>query len=653
MKKLYAFLLLLIGSGAAVAQYHTARSVLSTDELAAINPLTLGTGVDTNGYYRGTVIVAYGPAAGVYTLTNTVSGTNTSTRLASLTSGYSWDKVPVGTFSPTFTGTVTLPSTGITYADGTIQTTAPQPSVKTVVASQFTCYGGSSFTGDNGSSSVYALASSERLYIPGNCYGVTPVYIGYYQHNTPTPGWTYANGFENALPNPLEVALSLTDSTGRQYPQTFYGNRMARLNPYGFLYGDDNLQQYNAGDYLYAQAYVNRLTSNTNTYSNGEVGLLTQVGTYLPTYNTHPGDYKSGYANVSAYATGLNTLEARIDTAGSVTGNPPFTGQGFFPYTYVGYVKASDLKTVVAVGDSITAGIGDNPNLGDLSSGGGYLYRATRLNQPLLNLGVGGDKAQSWQVTNGTSRTTFRINLLSKYKYKYAYVNMGYNDINAAGRSFAQLTNDYANLIQLVYNLTGAKIVVGTITCGQSSASGKYYGQGDLSIQYPNSTNIAPAFNTILRTNPTQLSPYIWKVWDQAALWSPDDINARYLTNSLYQGTVTTTNSTAFLNVYWRTLIDSNANWSTNQWVGQPVQITNTVAPAWPGNMMVYSNTATTLYLTSPPGVANSLVTTNYLTAGATYSIGNGGYTCDGSHPAPWIHAMYGSNMVSQGIFSN
>jgi len=604
------------------------KSVQTTSELVQLTSGVIPNYSSTSFSLFQTVIVNQGSGAGTYALTNTIINTNLNTRLASVgIPGYSWDLINAGS-----------------------QYYRP-PYVKTVVGSQLYCYGTTGFTGDNGVSSIYAIAASQRVLLPVNCYGVQPVYIGYIQTDTSAPGWTYSNGFENALPNALEVACSITDSTGRQYPQTFNGNRIGRLNPYGYLFGDDNLQQYNAGDYLYSQFWVNRLVSNTNTYNNGEVGLITKVGAYLPTFTTHPGDSKSGYSAVSGY-NALNATQTRIDTAGSVSGNYPFTGQGFTPYTYVGYVKASDLNTVVAVGDSITAGIGDTADLLNLNSGGGYLYRTLRTTNPLLNLGVGGDKAQSWAVTNGTSRTTFRTALLAKYGYKYVYYNEGYNDINFAGRSLAQLTNDVANQLATIYNLTGAKIIVGTLTCGQNSVSGKYFGPGDLSPQYPNATNVAPAYNALLRTNPAAISPYIWKVWDQAALWSPDDINARYITNSLYQGTVTTTNSTTFLNVYWRTLIDTNANWATNQWVGQPVQITNTVAPSWPANLMVASNSPNTLYLFAPSGLgAVSLVTTNYLTAGATYSIGNGGYTSDGSHPNPWVHAIYASNIVSQAIF--
>lgn len=622
LKLLSAALLLLPALGQNV------KSVPTVNELVQLSSYSVSNvgGTSPNALFQ-TIIVNGGFGAGTYALTNTIANTNTSTRLASVgIPGYSWDQVNSATPSPT------------------------PPSVETIVGSRFTPYGGSSFTGTDPTTSYYASSGSERVILPVNCYGVNPVYIGYYQSSSSAPGWTYANGFENPLPNALEIASTVVNSAGQIYPHTFNGARIFRLNPYGIAKVDPNYQQYNAGDYVIEQSYANRLVSNTNTYNNGETGTITAIGTYLPLYGTQIGDAKSGYQTVQGF-TALNAKEALIDTVPTIAGNVPFAGQVYMPFAYTGFVKASDLNSVVAVGDSITAGVGDSPDTGNLDSGGGYLYRALRRTNPLINLGIGGDKAQSWAVTNGTSRTTFRTMFLSRYKYKFVYLNMGYNDINAAGRSFAQLTNDYANLAQTVYNLTGAKIIAGTITCGQNTASGKYYGPGDLSPQYPNATNVAPAFNALLRSNPTALSPYIYKVWDQAALWSPDDINARYLTNSLYQGTVTTTNSATFLNVYWRTIIDSGASWTPNQWVGQPVQITNTVAPAYPGNAMVISNTATTLYISYPPGVSVSLVTTNLLSVGATYSIGNGSYTVDGSHPAPWIHGLYGSNIVSQGLF--
>ena len=597
-------------------------------------PTLVNTQVPNTGVPQ-TILVLQNPGAGRYTLTNSIVGTNTSTRLASVAHpGFSWDLQ------------------GYVYADGT-KTGATAPAlVKTIVASQFQPYGSTSFTGDNGTNSFYAFTASQRVYLPQNTFGVEPVYVGYHQTASTSPGWTYANGYENPLPNALEVAVSLTDSASRVLPQTFNGNRIARLNPYGWLTADDNIQQYTAGDYVTVQAYVNRLLSNTNTYNNGEVGVLAATGTYMPLYYTKPADSTSGYSAVSAYATGLNTLEAKIDTAGGQGGNYPNTSYGFFPFAFQGYVKAIDNRSVVAIGDSISAGTGDTGDLLNLNSGGGYLYRALWKSNPVLNLGFGGDKANSWGVTNGVNRTAMRMGFLQRYKFPYLYYAEGFNDINAGGRTFAQLTNDVANHIAALYAMTGAKIVLGTIYPQQTSSGGKYYGAGDMTQTYANATNVAPGYNALLRTNPTALGP-VWKVFDVAAIMSPDDVNLRYLTNDLYTGTCTTTNGTAFLSSYWRTLIDTNASWTVNQWVGQPVQITNGVAPSWPGNLMVASNSATTLYLFAPPGVTVSLVATNYLTAGATYGIGKGGYVSDGAHPNPWIHALIASNIVSQGIFSN
>jgi len=554
--------------------------------------------------------------------------------------------------NPTFTGTVILGTNGIVFSDGKTQITAPKPLVKTVVTTRFLNYGTQTpGSGDNGTNSQYAFSMTEKLTLPVNCYGVTPYYIGYYQYNTPTPGWTYSNGFENGLPNALEIACSIIDSTGRLYPQTFYGNRIGRLNPFGYLQADSNLQQYNAGDYVVANVYANRLLSNTNTYNNGEIGVLNATGAYIPLFNGNPADNKSGYTVVRDYASGLNTLESKIDTNNAIFSNSPFSPIGFPPFAYVGYVAPSDLNSVVGIGDSIEAGVGDTANLGDYNAGNGYMARALRSTKPFLNLGIGGDKAQSWAVTNGTSRTTYRIRLMNELGFRWAYIAMGYNDSAAGNRTFDQLTNDYANLCKVVYDATGAKILAATVTTGQSSVSGKYFGSGDLSVQYTNQATVVPLFNTLLRTNPSAISPYITSVLDVASWWGPDGGPGKYLTNALYNGTVTTTNSSTFLNVYWRTLIDTNANWATNQWLNCPVQITNSVSPSWPANAMVFSNNATTLYLTYPPGVNVTLVTTNYLTAGATYSIGNGSYTVDGSHPAPWIHGLFATNIINLNPF--
>lgn len=129
----------------------TQRGVQTVAELIALKPSVLGTGLDANGQYRGYVTVAYGSQAGVYSLTNTWVSTNTSTRLASLTSNYSWDLIALvsqagasvaqlNSLSNTLTtaivpypysysgSNITVGPSIITWADGQIST-VPQATV--------------------------------------------------------------------------------------------------------------------------------------------------------------------------------------------------------------------------------------------------------------------------------------------------------------------------------------------------------------------------------------------------------------------------------------------------------------------------------------------------------------------------------------------
>jgi hypothetical protein len=554
--------------------------------------------------------------------------------------------------NPVFVGTVTVTTNGLVYGDGTIQTTAANQLVKTVVAARYAT-SGSQFTGDNGTNSIYGLASAENLTLPVHCWGVMPYYIGYFIQSggtAPYPGYTA--GYENPTYNALELANTIFDSTGRAYPSTFNGNRIARLNPYGYIKADDNLVEFNAGDTIRSQCWVNRLTSTTNTYVNGEAGLIPSVQSYLFWFNTQPADQSSSYKALSGY-TSINAIQTNID---SYTGIPtPATinaGFIFPPFLYTGYVRQADLNSIVAIGDSITQGSGDIGDYVDKSSGAGYLYRAVRTSNPLANLSIGSDALRYWIPTNGLNRTTYRQRFLSEFKYKYAWIEIGVNDLNAGLRSFSQVTNDLSAMIARVYQLTGgAKIIVSTINAQCSSVSGAYFGPGDLSVTVPNANTNTPVINDLLRNNPSAISPYIWKVWDFAALWSgaTNSVKATYLANPLYTGTVTTQNTTTQQGVLWRTLIDTNANWATNQWAGQPVQITNTVAPAWPANALVASNSPNTLYILY---ASSSFNATNALSVGATYGIGNGAITLDGIHPAPWMHKTMATNIQAQNFFN-
>jgi len=556
--------------------------------------------------------------------------------------------------SPTFTGTVTLPSTGLTFPNGT-QTAPGQTLVETVVS---TIYSPLIFYLKTGTTTGnwMALRSTTSMYIPTKCWGFNPVFCGY---AVCTAGWTnYISGIENPIPNALEVACTIADSTGRIYPITYNGQRMARLNPYGMLFPDRNSTVFNAGDFVSLRVFENKETSNTNTYPNGETGLLSSIGQYVIGGNLPPSQSGSSYGIITDFTSPLSTLQSAIDNVGNPSGNlAPSFGVGFWPTAVSGWVRPQDLNTVAVVGDSIAATVGDTYDAVNPDSGSGYVQRALAKSRAILNLGIPADRVAYWLPTNSIGRLTLRKALLNRYKYKYIYLALGFNDLNAGQASFATMTNNYAQLVSELYSLTGAKIIAQTLAPYQTSASGKYYGPSDLTYGYSTWTNGA-AFNVFLLTNYSALGPIVG-VFDFASAveTSPGSGISKYITNAVYTGTCTTSNTVAFNSQYWLTLQDTNQTWTTNALVGLPAQITNScpyATNAIPPSMLIVSNTANTIYLKTigVQGFASpGYDPTNVIWVGSTYGIGNGPLTVDGSHPAPWFHRTQATNLVASGLF--
>ena len=151
--KFLRYLVFLLVATVAFAQV-TTKAVYTVDEMVALNPLTLNTGADTNGQYRATVIVNYGTYAGIYALTNTWTGTNTSSRIMSATTGYSWDQIAAGgsggtngitlaqltttsnALASSVTGTNTLILTAVTNALGPLPVPTISPAAGTYAGTQ-------------------------------------------------------------------------------------------------------------------------------------------------------------------------------------------------------------------------------------------------------------------------------------------------------------------------------------------------------------------------------------------------------------------------------------------------------------------------------------------------------------------------------------
>ena len=557
--------------------------------------------------------------------------------------------------NPFFTGTVTVSSNGIAFPSG-LQTAPGSTLVETVVS---TVYSPLIVYLKNGTTTGnwMALRSTDSMYIPTKCWGFNPVFCGY---GVCAAGWTnYISGIENPIPNALEVACTIADSTGRIYPITYNGQRMARLNPYGMLFPDRNSTVFNAGDYVSLRVFENKMTSNTNTYPNGETGLLSSVGQYVIGGNLPPSQSGTAYGIITDFTSPLSTLETAIDNVGNSTGVlAPGFGVAFRPTAVFGWVRPQDLNSVAVVGDSIVATVGDSYDAVNPDSGSGYFQRALSKSRAILNLGIPSDRVSYWLPTNSVGRATLRRALLgSPRKYKYVFLELGYNDLNAGQVSFSTMTNNYAQVVAEIYSLTGAKIIAQTISPYQLSASGKYYGPGDLSYGFATWTNGA-AFNAFLLTNYSALGPIVG-VFDFASAveTSPGSGLSRYLTNATYTGTCTTSNTVAFNSQYWLTLQDTNQTWITNALVGFPAQITNSspyATNAIPPSMLIVSNTANTIYLKTigvqgfnSPGYDP----TNVIWVGSTYGIGNGPLTVDGSHPAPWFHRTQATNLLNANLF--
>ncbi len=524
--------------------------------------------------------------------------------------------------------------------------------VKTVVATVPTTVSYNSFTGST-ATSVYGFSSYEHIYFPVNCWNLSVVYVGEV-NNAPAsvsvnvPG--YVNGVEIPIPNPLEVACTLWDFSGNSFPIRFGGKRMLLLTTKMVAPSDETTASFNSGGWMEVKGWVNRLVSTTNTYPNGEVGVQPATQTALfSNRKLHPADPYNGYTLYNNTASSLNSIESRIDTPPSLVGNYPFTGQGFLPSAFVGYLQPRDNNSIAVLGDSINAGIGDESDMVYPDSGFGYVYRALYKSNPMLNLAIGGDQLNNWFATNAASITAWRWAALTNLglNFKYIYVNWGFNDVRV-GTNYSTLTNNAAVLYASLKRATGARIIAATITPQTKSKSGSFFGPGDMT-QFTTNYVVATQFNDLIRTNyqALGLSGYF-----DAAAYCESSTNSglwKYLTNALYTGTCTTQNTVSFQNVMWRTLIDSNAHWTVNQWVGYPVQVTNS-SPAYSPNMYCLSNSVNTLYLSTIDGYpqpASSAV----VQVGATYGIGIGSLTSDGGHWAPYMQRLMATNLAAANLF--
>ena len=524
--------------------------------------------------------------------------------------------------------------------------------VKTVVATVPTTVSYTSSTGST-PTSVYGFSSYEHIYFPVNCSNLSVVYLGEVNNATASvvlnvPG--YVNGVEIPLPNPLEVACTLWDFSGNSFPIRFGGKRMLLLTTGMVAASDETTASFNSGGWMEVKGWVNRCLSTTNVYPNGETGVQPATQTALfSNRKVHPADPYNGYTFYNNTASSLNSIESRIETPPSLVGNYPFTGQGFLPSAFVGYVQPQSNNSIAVLGDSINAGIGDESDLVYPDSGFGYIYRALYKSNPMLNLAIGGDQLNNWFATNAASTTAWRWAALTNLglNFKYIYVNWGFNDVRV-GTNYSTLTNNAAVLYASLKRATGARIIAATITPQAKSKSGSYFGPGDMT-QFTTNYVVATQFNDLIRTNylALGLSGYF-----DAAAYCETATNSglwKYLTNALYTGTCTTQNTVSFQNVMWRTLIDSNALWTVNQWVGYPVQVTNS-NPAYSPNMYCLSNSVNTLYLSTVDGYPQP-ASTAVVQVGATYGIGIGALTTDGGHWTPYMQRLMATNLAAANLF--
>jgi len=391
-------------------------------------PITVGIGPST-------VQVLSNPGAGFYTATNTIVGTNTTTRLASVVApGWSWD-LNGSTFSDgtTFPGTATVTVGGITFPSGQTQSEAsPADRLVPFIASQ-------------GRAAVYigqTFAAQFARYRYTNTTGA-PIYGLKVCHDiwqNSIASNPYGGEFPvSSVTNACETITTLIYPAGGTNAVFFLGADGSEIIPVSPLCSVESqvVSTYiNPGTVYEINCAISRVASSTNLTPFGHRGtLLTDGSNWM---GQSPGVQYSSAVGVTVSEDAINFAAATYAGVGTnmfsvlwpyLTGNSR-TLSGYFGNSIpthrpivVGYGPASSrLKAIGLVGDSNT-----RPGSGETV---GYSYQTVLERafyaHPFYNAANAGEGAIHWNPI-WSSNESYRARRLRDCGY--IVDAMGANDL--------------------------------------------------------------------------------------------------------------------------------------------------------------------------------------------------------------------------------
>jgi len=434
---------------------------------------------------------------------------------------------------------------------------------------------------------------------------------------------TVAGTPEVLFPNVFEIKASIEISGGTLVPVFFGGKRLILVQPGANITSDPVGIRLAAGDVFHVRTFINRIISNTFVDNVGEAGQITANQTNVASNVTFRGvAYSTTDGAVFSSSTGVDPFLQDYTDSGLIAAS---NNQGYGPTMVLGIPEVATPKSVIVLGDSISAGVGDGvvPTLGntlsDKWSGRGYWPRAFQDTYSITQLACGGE-----QVGHVLANATFfRRGQFLNYG-STCIIALGTNDIAGAGLTASQTI---AKLILLAAQMASRvqKVILCTIIPRSTSTDGWQTLGGQTTTSTLNFNKARLDVNNWIRTKASG-----YDFIDVAALMESGKDTGIFKApgTPAESGTATGTSAT--------TLTDSGKSWTTNQWAGYTVSASNDPASA----AVIQSNTATALTVSawnSTPSISN------------TYKI-NAAYTYDGVHPTPYGHSQMAAGVYLQGI---
>lgn len=423
--------------------------------------------------------------------------------------------------------------------------------------------------------------------------------------------------------NDFEIKVSIEISGGTLIPVFFSGKRLILVKPGVTLFSDPVGIRLAAGEVFHVRTFINRIISNIYVDNVGEAGNFTANKANLISNVTFRGAlFSSTEGVVFSSSTGVDPFLQDYTDSGVIAAS---NNQGYVPSLVLGVPEVSSPKSVVVIGDSISAGSGDtfgqaggsSPTV-NIYAGRGYWPRAFQDSYAISQIACGGEQIADFL---GNAKSFYRFALASNSST--AIVALGTNDILASARTAAQVK---ADLLLLAAKIAPKvqKVLLCTLLPRTTSTDG-WKTTGNQTTVTTNSFNsVRIDVNAWIRARTSgydyiEVADLVESARD-SGIWKAPGV-------ALESGTATSGSGT--------TVVDTGKAWSVNQWTGYVCNVNNSNTQAG----VIASNTSNTLTLTVTGGALSPVVG-----VGNTYSI-HAAYTADGTHPS-----AYGYQQMATGI---